>query len=131
MGFDEGNLNTTLVPRYLGHVPAGTSVKNILHWAQGVKNDHFEMYDYGSDNPQHYNGSSTPPQYPLGDITVPVALFSGGNDDLADPTDVGLLQQQLPPGFYQNYQEDYEHMDFVWGENAYKDIYPLVVQQIP
>ena len=33
-GFDVSNLNNTRIPVYIAHTPAGTSVKDIVHFAQ-------------------------------------------------------------------------------------------------
>merc|ERR1712086_228127 len=73
--------NTTRLPVYLSETPAGTSVKNMEHWAQQVRHQTFQMYDYGSakQNIAKYN-SAQPPAYKLSDITVKTALFTGGHD---------------------------------------------------
>ena len=42
-GPDKINLNQTRVP-----VSAGTSVKNMIHFAQDIQTNVFEAYDYGS-----------------------------------------------------------------------------------
>ena len=33
-GFDTSNLNDTRIPIYVSHTPAGTSVKDVVHFAQ-------------------------------------------------------------------------------------------------
>ena len=40
---------------------------------------------------------TTPPQYNVQDVKVPTALFSGGQDTLADPKDVAVLLTQVSP----------------------------------
>jgi hypothetical protein len=69
---------------------AGTSVRNVVHWAQGVRASgarRFQRYDHGiacstlwglprQCNQRKY-GRLDPPEYDLGSIRVPVALFSG------------------------------------------------------
>jgi hypothetical protein len=50
---------------YTSETPAGTSVKNMAHWSQGVTTDAFQMYDYGtSGNMQHY-GQAVRTVYPV------------------------------------------------------------------
>jgi pimeloyl-ACP methyl ester carboxylesterase len=133
MGCDSSDWNTTRYDVYLTHDPAGTSVQNMVHWAQMVRDDQFQMFDYGSAsaNQQHY-GQSTPPNYNLGQVQVPTALFSGGKDDLADPTDVAVLLNQLPSNIvvFKNEQPSYSHLDFVWGMDAQTLIYPDVVSLV-
>ncbi|KAK3701539.1 hypothetical protein QZH41_020526, partial [Actinostola sp. cb2023] len=46
----------TRLPVYISHTPAGTSVKNLVHFAQLRLARKFQMYDYGSEekNKLHY-----------------------------------------------------------------------------
>ena len=47
---------------------------------------HFGRYDYGTQgNMQHYNATN-PPSFDLSHVTIPIGLFWGQNDYLADPT---------------------------------------------
>jgi len=130
MGCDPGNWNQSRWDVYGYLDPAGTSVQNMNHWGQGVRKDNFCMYDYLTDheNKQHY-GSRNPPCYNLANFAAPVALFSGGNDDLADPTDVQRLISELNPSLikYQTEISYYEHMDFVWGMDAHTVLYPQII----
>lgn len=68
----------------LSITPEPTSVKTILHFAQLLTNDdEFTLYDYGKKkNLQLYN-SEKPPQYPIGDISVPFYVIYGESDNLA------------------------------------------------
>jgi hypothetical protein len=58
------NLNATRFPTLISHTPAGTSVKNMAHWAQMLRSNKWEMFDYGSAaaNVAKY-GSPSPPLY--------------------------------------------------------------------
>lgn len=125
------------------------------------------MYDYGAaGNLIHYN-QSTPPQYSLSNLptTLPIALFSGGNDylgivffysthlslslhsiyltqpcilifflplsTLADPIDVQKLVSLLPtPPVLHHIEPTFSHVDFLWAEDASKNIYPLILQLV-
>lgn len=133
-GLDLGDLDKARLPVYVAHFPSGTSATNMVKWGQGVKHDTFGRWDYGPLlNPSHYDGRSSPPPYNLtaaAATTPPVALFSGGRDALADPADVAHLAEVLPPGVLvaQNRTAAYGHLDFVWGEHAYKTVYPEVVR---
>jgi pimeloyl-ACP methyl ester carboxylesterase len=131
-GYDRSNLNNSRIPLYVDYTPAGTSVRNMAHWAQLVQSGKFRMYDYGFAENLIVYGTLTPPDYPLQNLVSPkIAFFTGTKDDLADPTDVQRLIEALPDSnkpIYINNQQTYQHLDFTWGENANELIYPDVVE---
>lgn len=45
----------------------------------------------------------TPPKYNASAVNIPVTLYWGGNDLLADPDDVKILMQLLPKQWYDKY----------------------------
>lgn len=76
----------TLLPIILGHSPAGTSTRTVVHLSQGILSGRFRPYDYGSKkNMQIYNATE-PPDYDFTNVTVPIALFYSDNDWLASNT---------------------------------------------
>lgn len=146
-GFNEQNLNLTRLPTYVAYAPSGTSVKNMAHWAQAARQSAqrseplFRRYDYGTaclsptGAPQNCNqrvyGSMEPPSFDLSAIAgVPLALFSGIQDKLADPVDVQSLQEALPEGavVFRHSERSYEHIDFTWGMSSAERIYPAVLR---
>eukprot|EP00878_Enallax_costatus_P015740 GHUV01016491.1.p1 GENE.GHUV01016491.1~~GHUV01016491.1.p1 ORF type:complete len:441 (+),score=103.72 GHUV01016491.1:747-2069(+) len=90
----KGNLDPELVPLVFQHLPAGTSVNIMAHWAQGIRRGckkHLYRFDHGTDcsssvmstsnssrrcNLEVY-GQHHPPVYDLAKITTPIALFTG------------------------------------------------------
>lgn len=90
--------DSKLIENVAAHFPAGTSVKDFVHYVQYIKAGHFARFDYGRrGNPLQYNGSAAPPLYDLSafpappnassggsgaDGGVPLALFSGDDDAL-------------------------------------------------
>ena len=129
-GYDISNLDESRVPVYVAHTPAGTSVRNMIHWAQLLRDKELQMYDYGTPdmNMKHYN-STKPPAYDITGLNVPTALLAGGNDFLADPRDVAWLEGQINPGIIVTnvFYDDYNHLDFVWGLDAYERIYKYLI----
>lgn len=75
----------TWLPLILSHTPAGTSLKTILHFAQGIESKRFLHYDYGAERNTVIYNSEEPPEYDFSKIEVPIALFWGENDFLAQP----------------------------------------------
>lgn len=68
----------------------------------------------------HYN-QTTPPIWNLNNIRVPMRLFAGTSDLLADVTDVNYMWSKINP-LYQTFYKIYNagHCTFIWG----KDIKP-------
>ncbi|XP_036121833.1 gastric triacylglycerol lipase-like [Molossus molossus] len=130
-GFDQKNLNMSRMDVYLSHNPEKTSVQNMLHWSQAVKSDKFQAFDWGNpvQNMRHYH-QPTPPDCHLTDINVPIAVWEGGNNWVADPHDVDRLLSKFPKLIYHKRIPSYNHMDFVWGLNAPQEVYNKIVSMI-
>ena len=47
-GYNPHETNTTDLPFILGHTPAGTSTRTMLHYAQSVNRGSWAGYDWGS-----------------------------------------------------------------------------------
>ena len=76
----------------LNYMPGGTSVVNMNHWSQLVTSKKFQYFDYGKKENQKKYGQDTPPLIDLSKLNkVPIAIYSGKADELADPTDVKWL----------------------------------------
>lgn len=146
-GFNQDNLNTTRLPTYVAYAPSGTSVKNMAHWAQLIRQSAeertglFRRYDYGTacttssgasrDCNRRMYGTEDPPDFDLSTLTeIPIALFSGVQDKLADPVDVEALIEALPDGavVYSQSEVSFEHIDFTWGLSSTEKIYPAVLR---
>jgi len=132
MGCDKQDWNQTRFEVYMSLVPSGTSVKNIAHFAQLVRSTSFRQYDYGKDENMKQYGQPTPPDFDLSVLKVPVALFTGGQDDLSDPKDVERLLSILPSQYVLQVHSEpsYSHLDPIWGLSAADCIYPLIVDLI-
>ncbi|KAM9197567.1 gastric triacylglycerol lipase isoform 1-T1 [Dugong dugon] len=130
-GFDTKNLNTSRLDIYLSHNPAGTSVQNMLHWTQAIRSGKFQAFNWGSptQNVLHYN-QPTPPYYNVTDMHVPIAVWNGGKDFLADPQDVDMLLPQLPNLIYHKMIPPYNHLDFIWAMNAPQEVYNEIVSMM-
>ena len=85
MGFDQSQLNVTLLDTIGHHTPAGTSTYTVLQYAQEVNSNGFYAFDYGKDRNKEIYGTPYPPEYEVSKITAPVAIFWGDNDWLAQP----------------------------------------------
>lgn len=118
-GFDQKNLNMSRIAIYATHTPAGTSVRNVVHYVQMIRSGKFQMYDHGSQKNKEIYGQPTPPVYDVSQVNTPVTLFTGSHDWLADPYDVNTnLRPYLQNIIYSKNIDGFNHMDFIWGEHA-------------
>ncbi|NXK96007.1 LIPM Lipase, partial [Formicarius rufipectus] len=122
------NLNTSRIDVFVGHYPAGTSVQNIIHWHQLARADQLQAYDYGSkENMKKYN-QTAPPAYKIEEITVPTAVWSGGEDTLADPKDMARLLPRITNLIYHEHFPEWGHLDFLWGLDAAEKMYMKIIE---
>jgi len=117
-GYDQQQMNSTMMSTVASHIPAGTSSYTIIHYAQEIKSGNFEGMDWGDDhrNMEHH-GSTTPPTYHLENVNTKVALFWGDNDWLAMPDDLLKIFAKVP-NIVENYQvpwEGWNHFDFLYA----------------
>uniref|UniRef100_A0A1B0CSN9 Putative triglyceride lipase-cholesterol esterase n=1 Tax=Lutzomyia longipalpis TaxID=7200 RepID=A0A1B0CSN9_LUTLO len=117
-GFDPPQLNQTILPAFLANYPAGSATKQFIHYLQLVNSGRFCQYDYGAVQNLLKYGSSTPPDYYLGQITAPIALHYSANDWLSAIVDVMQLESELSNntnfiGAFHVPYEDFNHMDYL------------------
>ncbi|XP_074447072.1 lipase member M-like [Larus michahellis] len=128
-GYNEKNLNMTRLDVYTSHYPDGTSVKNMIHWAQVMKSGEFKAFDYGSKNPVVYH-QETPPSYQVEEMLVPTAVWSGGEDWAADWRDVRQLLPRIAHLVTYDHIPDWNHWDFIWGLDAPRRLYSSILELI-
>lgn len=130
-GYDEKQFNRSLVPAILNHVPAGTSTKTLVHYAQEIDNEgEFQQFDYGIEGNLRQYGMSRAPRYRVQRITLPIALLSANNDLVSSNEDVKRLYDELPNPIehYKVPYEKFNHIDFLWGIDAPSLVYDKLLQ---
>jgi hypothetical protein len=129
LGFNPGQLNGTMIPTYLDHVPESSSTRTFAHYAQLHLSKNFEAYDFGeTGNILHYH-QDTPPVYDLGKVTAPTAIFKGDADDVVSLIDVDILVNRLPNVVYDHLVEmdGWTHVDYVMAMDADFLVYDYVL----
>nr|XP_033339533.1 gastric triacylglycerol lipase-like [Megalopta genalis] len=131
-GFSQLDLSAENLTVITGHIPAGASWKQAVHFGQGyIRKDHFAQFDYDSKEKNYrlYN-SSVPPEYDLSKVAAPIALFSSDHDLLATPKDVDLLKRKLSNVVFHEELSTptFNHYDFLWGKSSVKFIYEPILK---
>ncbi|XP_077203986.1 lipase member M-like [Paroedura picta] len=121
-GFNEKNLNQSRSDVYVSIFPDYTSVKTAIHWGQSAKTGEFRLFDYGSRNIEKYN-QTTPPLYRIEEVTVPIAMWSGGHDWVSQAEETMELLSRITNLIHYKHFHDWNHWDFIWGLDAPQRMY--------
>lgn len=118
-----------MLPVILGHTPAGSSVRQLAHYGQGVEDKRFRRYDFGTVRNLRIYGRRNPPAYNLSKVTAPVFLHYSDNDLFANVNDVKALFRDLgaPIGLFRVADARFTHIDFTWGIDAKTLVYDRVI----
>ena len=60
-------------------------------------------------------------------MNVPIAVWSAGQDLLADPQDVDLLISKLSNLIHHKEIPNYNHLDFIWAMDAPQEVYNEII----
>lgn len=114
-----------MIPVLFGHLPAGASTNQIVHYGQEIKSGEFRRFDWGILTNYKKYGSKHPPNYNLKNIRAPVALHYSANDMLAEPIDVEQLYASLPNVISKILIPDpkFTHLDFIIASDIEKLVY--------
>uniref|UniRef100_A0A158P627 Lipase n=1 Tax=Angiostrongylus cantonensis TaxID=6313 RepID=A0A158P627_ANGCA len=129
-GPNSNQLNSSRIGIYLAHNPAGTSSRNMLHFAQMVHTKRMASFDRGADGNIRWYGQSVPTEYDLTRIHCDSYLFYSDYDWLASAADVEqFLLRALPKTSvkFTRKLKEFNHNDFLWGLRARKEIYDPIV----
>uniref|UniRef100_A0A8C3M9N0 AB hydrolase-1 domain-containing protein n=1 Tax=Geospiza parvula TaxID=87175 RepID=A0A8C3M9N0_GEOPR len=110
------------VDMYVGHSPAGTSVHNMFHWRQ------VQLCTDITHSGLLPVLQTAPPEYKIEEIKVPTAVWSGGQDTFADPTDMARLLPRITNLIYHEHFPAWGHLDFIWGLDAAEKMYLKIIE---
>lgn len=130
IGPETAMTNRSRFPVILAHMPAGTSVKNMVHFGQLINNNRFCMFSYGRNENSRVYGTGRPPCYELENVRVPVAIFWGDGDWMSTTKDLDNLKDRLSNVVYDHRVDfpNFNHIDFIFASGAKTLLYDKVIQ---
>jgi len=131
-GFDDAQMNETLIPTIISHTPAGASWKQIIQYGQEVTSGGFNMYDFGEEENMQIYGQPEPLPWYVEEVKVPVSTYWGANDWLAAEADYTRMLDQLPD-LYDAFTvpwDKWNHLDFLWAIDSDIYLFPRLLENI-
>ncbi|XP_034249892.1 lipase 1-like [Thrips palmi] len=126
---DEENLQLIM-----HHFPAGTSIRQMQHYAQCINSGRFAQYDYGKDRNQDLYGQDLPPEYNLTNIRTPTYIVYAVGDGSVNWKDSEAFAKALQPGVLQKLHrlppKVFCHIDFVIAYDAVELVYKPVISYV-
>ncbi|KAJ4798050.1 Lipase [Rhynchospora pubera] len=126
-------LNASGIQKFLKYEPQPTSTRTMVHLAQIFRVGVLAKYNFSEEENMKRYGQSTPPVYKLPSIprSLPLFISYGGQDSLADSSDVALLLNDLKlhdrDKLTVHFVKDYAHADFVMGVSAKQVVYNSLI----
>lgn len=108
------------------------SMNQVLHYMQLIKTGHFQKFSYGWLQNYFMYDQTSPPDYNLKNAVAPVAIYYGKTDLFTVVEDVEKLIAELP-NVVKSYlvpTEKFNHVDFIFGNDAPAQLYDEVVKTI-
>ncbi|XP_075973243.1 lipase 3-like [Anticarsia gemmatalis] len=127
---DRDYYNSTMVPLFMAHAPAGASVRQIAHFGQVIRFKAFRRYNYNMLTNLSKYGRANPPAYNLANVNVPAYIHYGMGDKEVHYKDVFKLADRLPKtvGLYEAGRQSFHHYDFIWADDAKHMVYSTVLK---
>jgi len=105
-GYDQQQMNETMLETIASHIPAGTSTFTILQYAQEINSKDFGGMDWGEEKNMIHHNSAVPPSYDLHKVNTPVCWVSNNMREKFDNlslfrllfsgvTTIGWLRQKI------------------------------------
>ena len=112
------------------HLYSFTSTKSVVHWFQIIRNKSFQMFDDDVQAPLSLGASDRyyrVAKFPTRNIKTPIVLVYGGSDSLVD---IRVMLKQLPRHTVAKEVPHFEHLDFLWGQEVEKLVFPHVFEAL-
>ena len=103
---------------YMNHEPNGTSTKAILHYAQNIRESRFQVWAPDYHTFLNIGNKRKTDLIPINTITdVPIAMFVGNVDTLADPQDAEWAYKEIGSPVVHYQYIDGGHLTFMIGKD--------------
>ena len=149
VGLNPRRYHINKMKTYLSHFTSGTSIQNIMHFAQMIKSNSITTYikqndkdtinkaktfeltniigRQGGGSRKNSQGSDS-----LDNNDINFYLYVGDDDIFSSEEDVQVLENLLKSqnnSVEKIFIEDFDHLSFLWGKNVYDDLYKIILER--
>ncbi|KAL3279055.1 hypothetical protein HHI36_016570 [Cryptolaemus montrouzieri] len=117
------NINPYMLPLWFRFSPK-VAAKQIVHYLQLIYSGTFRKFDYGTTKNLQIYGQSKPPDYPVGNITAPIAFYSSLGDFMAEYSDIQQMCSRIlscERSFLLR-SKHFSHFDFILSNKVEKKL---------
>ncbi|XP_052891371.1 gastric triacylglycerol lipase-like [Anopheles moucheti] len=128
-GKNPPQVDDRMVRIFLGHFPAGASLRQLHHFSQIIRTTRFAKYSA----PRAGRHSAPPaPLYNLTRATIPVVVYYGLNDHVVNFRDALQLADEVPnlAAVHQIADPLFTHSDFILAKNSARLMNALLLQEL-
>ena len=129
--FETKRINMSKLFSEFLYVPAGTSSKNLRHWMQIYNTKRLARYDYGEKKNLEIYKTKKSPIYDLSkfkNYKIKSRLYTSDKDPFSNIDDLHHLTKYLNDKYVKiKRMINYNHMDFLWSDDAKEDIYLPII----
>ncbi|XP_055912568.1 lipase 3-like [Eupeodes corollae] len=131
-GFDSDTIDPSIIDDVMETGPAAASTKQFLHYMQEYNSGYFREFDYGMARNLIKYRSTKPPNYPIGNIDVPLYLYYSDNDALAAVEDVHQLIRELNcvQKAYRVPEANFDHLGQMYNPRIRDHVYDILKHNI-
>lgn len=118
-----------MLPVIMGHIAAGFSTKQLIHYLQLARVDRFQQFDYGENENLFRYGNGNPPEYNLNNVKAKISLRYAQNDGVISAENVEKLISTLPNVIStQIVQYDrFDYRDYLFSKDVRELLYDAII----
>uniref|UniRef100_A0A182N6M1 Lipase 3 n=1 Tax=Anopheles dirus TaxID=7168 RepID=A0A182N6M1_9DIPT len=130
-GRNPPQVDDKLLRVFLGHFPAGASLRQLHHFSQIIRSARFARYS-PLRAARNANLWSPAPLYNLTQATVPVVVYYGLNDHVVNYRDALQLADEVPnlAAVHQIADRRFTHSDFILAKNSARLLNTILLQEL-
>uniref|UniRef100_A0A182X8C8 Partial AB-hydrolase lipase domain-containing protein n=1 Tax=Anopheles quadriannulatus TaxID=34691 RepID=A0A182X8C8_ANOQN len=132
-GRNPAQVDDRMLRIFLGHFPAGASLRQLHHFSQIIRTARFAKYSpLRSTGRDGFHASPPAPLYNLTRATVPVVVYYGLNDHVINYRDALQLADEVPnlAAVHQIADRHFTHSDFILAKNSARLLNTILLQEI-